>query len=159
MAPSNRPAPNKKSRQRRERRQSFVPSVPKTEKRTIGRSTTGQTPLHVRVRGLDDFDDAMRDYARVRTGFKLGKYALRITRITVRFENVAGPKGAPAVACRFKVVLAGRGEVVVATTESSTRAAFDAAVDATERAVRRLLGRVRKTAKRSAAGPRAIRGE
>lgn len=132
----------KKPRQRQERRATFPAAVPKPHKRSIGRSTTAETPLHVRARGLE-FDDELREYVRARTGFKLGKYGLNINRITVRFENAAGPKGAPAYTCKFKVLLPMRGDVVLAVTDESARAAFDAAVDATERAVRKLVSRSR----------------
>lgn len=142
MARDERGTRRKRPRQNRERRDSFATSIPKARKRVIGRSTTRETPLHLRVRGVE-VDDALRDYMRVRTGFKLGKYGLNVTRITVRLEDLAGPKGAPAYACRFKVLLPGTREVVVAATDPSARAAFDTAVDATERAVRRLLGRSR----------------
>ena len=146
--PAKRAPANKTSRQQRERRAAFPPNVPRAQKRTVGRSTTRETPLHVRARGVD-LDDATREYVRGRTGFKLGKYALHLTRISVRIEDAGGSRGAPAYSCRVKVVLPGTSEVVVAATESSARAAFDVAADAAERAVRRLLGRVQGTRRRA----------
>jgi ribosome-associated translation inhibitor RaiA len=136
------PSIKKKRRQRRERRHAFPAAVPKAVKRAIGRTTTQETPLHVQGRGAQ-LDDALRDYVRSRTGFKLGKYGLHLTRITVRIENVAGPKGAPTYTCRFKVLLPNLQEVVISATDAGARAAFDKAADATERGVRRLLERTK----------------
>ncbi|MDF2771870.1 MAG: Ribosomal subunit interface protein [Geminicoccaceae bacterium] len=142
MGRDDRTQTRKASQQRRQRRDTFAAAVPKGQKRVTGRSTTRETPLHIRVRG-GDVDDALREYMRRRTGFKLGKHALHVSRITVRIDDVAGPKGAPSYACRFKVMLPGTREVVVSALDSTVRAAFDTAVDATERAVRRVLQRVR----------------
>ena len=141
MTPNDRNAARKRSQQTRERRESFAGSVQKSRKRVIGRSTTRETPLHIRARG-PDVDDTLRDYMRGRAGFKLGKFALSIERLAVRVEDIAGLGGAPMYECRFVVMLPGH-QVVVAAREKTVRAAFDSAVEATERAVRRRLQRGR----------------
>lgn len=147
MTPNNQNTGRKRSQQTRERRESFARSVPKATKRVIGRSTTRETPLRIRTPG-SNVDDALRDYMRSRAGFKLGKFALSIVRLSVRVEDVAGPSGAPIYDCRFVVVLPGR-QIVVAARDSTVRAAFDAAVAATERAVRRCLQRGRARSARA----------
>ena|SRR5688572_8795022 len=154
MARNDRVAEGKRSRQTGERRASFPRSVPKAAKRDIGRSTTRETPLQIRARDAE-VDDTLRDYMRRRAGFKLGKFALNIVRITVRSEQGAGPNGAPMHDCRFVVVLTDKREVVVAVGDASARAAFDSAVEATERAVRRRLQRGRTRSERAprAGGP------
>jgi len=151
MPRSKQSARTKTSRQRRERRESFPRTVPKTAKPTIGRSTTRETPLHLRARGLHP-NEALRDYVRTRVGFKLGKYASSLTRIIVRFDLAAGLPGTAGYACRCRVIIPGAREVVVASTGSTPRAAFDSAADAAERAVRRLLERRRRTGQRSQPG-------
>ena len=138
MTHEERATERERRQQRRERRDAFPTAIPKARKRGIGRSTTRKTPLHLRSRHVD-VDDALRDYMRARVGFKLGKFALHVTRVTVRVEDDAGPKGAPVYRCRFTVVMPGTHEVVVAATESTVRAAFDASVAEVERAVRRAL--------------------
>jgi ribosome-associated translation inhibitor RaiA len=143
MARKTRVSSEKKSRQRRERRHPFAAVIPRPRKRDVGRSTTRETPLHVRSRGFE-LDDGLRDYIRDRTAFKLGKYALSITRITVRIVDVAGPTGAPTWSCRFKIVLPTQPAVAQSVEASSPKAAFNSAVDATERAVRRALQARRK---------------
>lgn len=143
MARQKRAFLEKKLRQRRERRAAFARDIPKAVKRAIGPSTTRETPLHVRGRGVE-LDESLREYIRGRVAFKLGKYGLRLTRITVRIERLSGP-GTSAVSCRFKVVLPNTQTVVVEATHPTTVSAFDMAADATERGVRRLLQRTRKS--------------
>jgi hypothetical protein len=78
-----------------------------------------------------------------RVGFKLGKLAVHVARVTVRFESVSGPKGAPTQACRVKIVTVVDGSVVVEARAADLRAASDAAGDAAERVVRRLVDKRR----------------
>jgi ribosome-associated translation inhibitor RaiA len=133
---------NKKARQRRERREPFAQVTPKTVKRQVGRSTSRETPLHVRAHGLE-LEDTLREYIRQRIGFKLGKFGLEITRATVRFENLNGETGAPTCECRFKVLLNSANDVTLTAIGVSPRAAFNEGVNRIERAVREELGRRR----------------
>lgn len=112
-----------------------------------GRTDTAATPVALRSRGVD-IDDAFRAYVHARCGFKLGKYAETIERISVRFEDVSGPKGAPSRRCAVKVVITRHESVVVEVVDADSRAAFDRAIDSTERAVRRALERVKTRARR-----------
>ena len=132
----------KKARQRGEPRQ----PVAKSEKRNIGRSTWQQTPLDIRARKLELPVELLAHVAR-HTSSRLARYAIHLTHITVRFENVGGPRGAIECLCKFVVALPGRGTVIVGSANPSARAAFDTAVNATERAVRRSLGRYRSLRK------------
>jgi hypothetical protein len=138
MLKKSRPPRRKRRQQRRERRDPFATSIPKGTKRTIGRSTTRETPLHVRARGVE-IDGTATGYIRRHAGFKLGKHALNITRVTVLVEDSAGPNGAPQSVCRMRVILPAKREVVVTATARSWRPAFDTALAATERAIRRLV--------------------
>lgn len=135
-------------RQRDERRAPFATSTSKTTKRATGVATTSETPMAVRAPGLT-LEEGLRDYARERTGFKLGKFGLAITRISVRFEDLSGPKGAKSYECRVKVLLRQSGEVLTSHAAPTQRAAFDKAADAAERAVRRTLDKQVRTAKRA----------
>jgi ribosome-associated translation inhibitor RaiA len=139
---------SRRERQRRERRLSFARAASKTQKRSLGRSTTTETPLHIRARGVA-VGAELRDYVRSRTGFKLGKFALRLTRVVVHFEGEAGPGPRGPYTCRFGAFLPGTPEVVASSTARSMRNAFDSAVEVTERAVRRLLERERRARVRS----------
>lgn len=110
---------------------------PKTER---GKTTAPETPLTIRTRGVE-VDDELRAYIAKRAGFKLGKFAPRIERTSVRLEDVAGPKGAPAQRCAITVSVSRHESVVVEIVDDNHRAAFDNAIDSVERAVRRALER------------------
>ena len=112
-----------------------------------GRTASPETPLALRTRGVEA-DDELREYIAKRAGFKLGKFAPAIERTSVRLEDIAGPKGAPAIRCAVKVVLPRQGSVVVEVIDADARAAFDHCIDAVERAVRRTLDKTKTKARR-----------
>jgi hypothetical protein len=74
---------------------------------------------------------------------KLGKLAASIERVSVRVEDVNGPRGGIDHACRVKVVLSGLPSVVVVEQDASLAAAIDRALGGAERAVRRAVQRRR----------------
>jgi len=100
------------------------------------------TPAHIRVLGTE-LDDEDRQYIRRKLGMKLGKFASAIERVSVRVEDVNGPRGGVDHVCRVKVVLSGRPSVVVEKRDASQDAAIDGALAAVERAVRRSVGKRR----------------
>jgi ribosome-associated translation inhibitor RaiA len=112
-----------------------------------GKTTSPETPLTVRSRGVE-LDDELRDYVAKRAGFKLGKFALEIERTTVRFEDISGPKGAPARRCSVNVTLSRHESVVVEIVDYEHRAAFDHAMDSVSRAVSRALAKDKTKARR-----------
>lgn len=121
-----------------ERRASFEEVSADENGLAAGRTTTRQTPLAIRTKGVT-LDDAERDYLRQRLGFKLGKFATKIRRILVRLADESGPTGAPQVACRIDVYLDPTRDIFVEQRHEAVRGAIDLAVDRTERAVRRQL--------------------
>jgi ribosome-associated translation inhibitor RaiA len=122
------------------RKAPFAKQIPRAVKAAAGRTAASETPLHVRAIGLE-VDDPARRRIRDRFGRKLGKFAPRIERATVRFEDVNGPRGGKDTVCRIKVVLSHLPSVMIEETRSDVMEAFDVAVEAAERAVRRTLGR------------------
>lgn len=131
-------------------------ALPREEKRQAGRTETSQTPLNVRTSGLALAPEE-RGYFRVRLGKKLGKFSPHIERVTVRFEDVNGPKGGVDTACRIKVVLSGMPSVVVEEQASDVKAAFRAALSGTVRTVRRTVDRSRTKPLKSSRRVRARR--
>ncbi len=127
-------------RQRRERREPFALVTPKGAKRTLGVTTTSDTPLHVRALGFE-LATGDREYARDRVRFKLGKYGMAMTRASVRFDDVSGPTGAPAIECRIKDMLRNAADVIVTWQGRTPRAALDGAIGSAERVVRRAMER------------------
>ena len=116
-------------------------------KETRGRTVSPNTPVAIRARGIE-VDDDLREYIHQRAGFKLGKFAAQIDRVSVRLEDINGPKGGADCRCAVKVAVTRHESVVVEVVDENHRVAFDHAMDATERAVRRALERDRTKARR-----------
>jgi ribosome-associated translation inhibitor RaiA len=94
----------------------------------------------VRVLG-SELEEGDREYVRRKLGMRLGKFADSIERVSVRIDDVNGPRGGVDQVCRIKVVLSALPSVVFEARDASRRAAIDVAIDGTERAVRRSVGR------------------
>jgi ribosome-associated translation inhibitor RaiA len=97
---------------------------------------------HIRAVG-PELDADQQTYIRRKLGMKLGKFATFIARVTVRVEDVNGPRGGADQVCRIKVVLNGLPTVVVEARDASLASAIDGALAGTERAVRRRVQRRR----------------
>jgi hypothetical protein len=116
--------------------------LPKATKRERGRAGPESVPAHIRVLGAElEPDD--RTYIRRKLGRKLGKFASSIERVSVRVEDVNGPRGGVDHACRVKVVLSALPSVVFVQQDASLAAAIDRALAGSERAVRRAVRRKR----------------
>ena len=135
----------------RDKRAPLADRVPKALKRTAGRTAAPDVPANIRVAGLRlDQDD--KDRIRERLGAKLGKFAASIERVSVRVEDVNGPRGGVDQLCRIKVVLSGLPSVVVENQAASLAPAVSGALAAVERAVRRNVQRRRMRPIRQEAG-------
>jgi hypothetical protein len=99
-------------------------------------------PAHIRVLG-GDLDPNDRTYIRRKLGMKLGKFATSIERVSVRVDDVNGPRGGVDKVCRIKVVLIGLPPAVLEGRDASLEAAIDGALTGAERAVRRSVQRRR----------------
>lgn len=131
-----------------EKREPFTDRVPRPVKRAAGRTTAPLVPANIRAAGVElDPDD--RAYIRERLGMKLGKFATVIERVSVRVEDVNGPRGGVDKACRIKVVLSGMPSVVVENQAASLRDAINGALAGAESTVRRAVGRRRTKPKKS----------
>jgi ribosome-associated translation inhibitor RaiA len=125
------------------KRAPFAGTIPRPDRRAGGRTWSPMTPVAVRTSGLGVDPDLRRRIHR-RLGWRLGKFAPRIERLTVRFEDVNGPRGGIDVACQIKVVISGVPSVVVTELAGTPIAAFDRAGQRIERVVRRTIGRARE---------------
>jgi CBS domain-containing protein len=133
-------------------RSPFAAKIPKPSKLEAG-GEPPSTPAHIRVAGVELGDDDRR-YIRRKLGMKLGKFADAIERVSVRVEDVNGPRGGVDQSCRIKVVLSGLPSVFVQKQDASRDAAIDGALAGAERAVRRSVRKRRaRTAKRPALLP------
>jgi hypothetical protein len=137
------------------KREPLADQLPRPTKRMAGRTAARLTPANIRVEGVR-IDDDDRAYIRRRLGEKLGKYARRIERVTVRMRDVNGPRGGVDIQCRIKLVVSGLPSVVVEHQAARLRPALTRALAGAERAMRRTLQRRRTRPIRSfARGPAA----
>jgi hypothetical protein len=125
------------------KRAPFAATVSRADRRTAGRTWAASTPLAVRTSGLA-VDPELRRRIHGRLGLRLGKFAPRIERLTVRFEDVNGPRGGKDVACRIKAVISGLPSAVVTELAANPAEAFDRAGQRLERVVRNAIGRARE---------------
>jgi hypothetical protein len=126
----------------RDKRKPFADRVPRPVKRVAGRTTPPRVPANIRTAGVTLDADAKANIRR-RLGMKLGKFAKSIERVTVRVEDVNGPRGGVDHRSNIKVVLTGLPSVVVQTRAPTANAAVNRALAGAERAVRRALRRRR----------------
>ena len=100
--------------------------------------------IHAYIRAAEG-DLRPRDCADIRRKLRrrLGKFARSIERVSVRTEDVNGPRGGIDRVCRIKIVLKGLPSVLFERRESSLNVAVDGALAGVERAVRRALQRRR----------------
>lgn len=120
------------------KRAPFTDQLPKPEKRSAGRTPASATPLHVRTFGVP-ISEELADDVRRKLGARLGKFAPRIERISVRFTDTNGPKGGVDTLCQIKATLSGLPSVVVAEQATDAVRAFEAAIDVVGRAVQDAL--------------------
>jgi ribosome-associated translation inhibitor RaiA len=116
-----------------------------------GRRQTPE-PLAIRTQGIDVSRET-RAHVKKRLAFKLGKLARAIERISVRLEDVNGPRGGVDKQCRIKVVLRGMQSVVVQHADHDVLAAIDGAASRAERAAKRSVKK--RADARARARPRA----
>ncbi|MGH8279920.1 MAG: HPF/RaiA family ribosome-associated protein [Gammaproteobacteria bacterium] len=97
-------------------------------------------PAYIRAAGVE-IDRADRDYLQRKLGRKLGKFGMDIERVSVRIEDVNGPRGGGDKSCRIKVTLRRLPSVVVKEQHSALQAAMDKALERAGRTVARQLQR------------------
>lgn len=125
-------------------RSPFPDRLPRAFRREAGRAAAPLVPTYIRARGVTLGANG-RAYIRDELGAKLGKFASRVERVSVRVDDVNGPRGGVDHVCRIKLVLSGRPSIVVEHQAAALRAAVDGAIARAERALGRTVRRLRKT--------------
>jgi len=131
------------------KRAPFAEAILKDSKREAS-GKSPQIPAYIRAAD-GELSAVDRDYIRRKLGRRLGKFGHYIERVSVRTEDVNGPRGGIDHVCRIKVVLRGLPSVVFESREATVIAAVDIAVDGVETAVRRAVQRRRMKPLRRAA--------
>lgn len=108
---------------------------------TRGATDSARTPASIRSRGVAMAPDA--GWVRAVLGRKLGKYAVRLTEVTLRMRRDRRAMGQPAVHATLSVTATRLGPVVVTARSTTPRAAVGAVVRGCERALRRRIERER----------------
>jgi ribosome-associated translation inhibitor RaiA len=103
---------------------------------------TREIRTYIRARGVE-LGQEDRASLRREIGRKLGKFRASIERVSIRFEDVNGPRGGIDHVCRIKVVLSGLPSVLIQERDRSPEAAAGGALVRLERAIRRRLQRRR----------------
>ncbi|HEX5458535.1 MAG TPA: HPF/RaiA family ribosome-associated protein [Steroidobacteraceae bacterium] len=111
---------------------------------------SARVPAYIRAPAGDLRPDD-RAYIRRKLGRRLGKFSDAIERVSVRTEDVNGPRGGIDRVCRIKVALRGLPSVVLERQDSSLAVAVDGALAGVETAVRRAVQRRRTKSLRPAA--------
>jgi len=116
----------------------------------LGRTGTGTTPVY--IRGAVDADGTLdRAFIRARLGEKLGKYARRIDRLDVAVAAQGAVRGPKGLRITIEASVASGGPLAVSGTGATALTAFQAAVRAAERSIRRWVERRRSTSARAQA--------
>lgn len=103
-------------------------------------SRVDKTPLDLRVIGVP-VASKLEERIPSLLGRKLERYALNITRVTVRFEDVNGPRGGVDTACRIEMSTKGRSHIVVDVYDADADRAFRRAAALAKTALGRALDR------------------
>jgi CBS domain-containing protein len=131
-------------------RAAFPDRLPRPFRREAGRAAPPLVPTYIRSRGLALSPD-VRAHIREKLGAKLGKFASGVERISVRVDDVNGPRGGVDHVCRIKLVLSGRPSILVEHQAATLAAAVDGAIARAERTLGRSVRRRRKTPLKRAA--------
>jgi hypothetical protein len=118
----------------------FARKTPRPKRAHAGRTRVSETPLDIRVSGVD-LPDGLRPQARALLGRRLGRFATHIERGTVRFENVNGPRGGMGTVCRIQLTVSHRPPVLVERTAVDAQTALKRSATAAAQAMGRSIGR------------------
>jgi CBS domain-containing protein/ribosome-associated translation inhibitor RaiA len=120
------------------KRAPFAERIPRAQKVETTRATPLEVPAYIRSVG-PVLGVVERDTIRRKLGRKLGKFVAHIERVSVRLEDVNGPRGGVDKLCRIKVTMVGMPTVVVEKQHEDLWTAIDGALAGAQRAVRRAI--------------------
>jgi hypothetical protein len=118
----------------------FARKTARSRKARAGRTGVRETPLQVRVSGLD-LPDGFEPLARELLGRRLGRFATHIERATVRIEDINGPRGGFDTVCRIQLAVSHRPTVLAERRATDPDVALRRSAAAAAQAMGRMVGR------------------
>ena len=115
------------------------------------------TPLSVRP-GRVEVDPALRVRIHRELGKRIERYAQNVTRVTVRFEDINGPRGGIDTACRVELAVKGADHIVVEAHGADADEAFRVASGQAKTALGRVLERKGPAVRRPLVGRAQVQG-
>ena len=94
--------------------------------------------------GKFSLTDSLRDYIERRLQFSLNWAHQNLQKVTLRLEDINGPKGGADKSCRVQIPIAGGKPVIIEEIQSDLYVAIDRAIDRAARALSRKLERKRE---------------
>lgn len=86
---------------------------------------------------------ALKEHTKNRVHAHLSRYGERIQQVSVRLDDINGPRGGADKRCQIQIVIAGLPSVNVEDIEADMYIAITRAVDRASRAVKRKINRYR----------------
>lgn len=108
-----------------------------------------EIPVTIRAGNIET-EEALHDYMVGRISSRLARHHGALHRITIRLDDLNGPKNAPAHRCALKMTIDRHESIMVEMVDAAPKVAFDRALDSAERAFKRSLEKVRTKARRGA---------
>ena len=119
----------------------FVAKMPRSTKQRAGRTRVTETPLRIRVSGVD-LTPAVEKRTRALLGRRLARFGTFIERAEVRFKDVNGPaRGGVDTRCRIKLTVSRRPSVFVEERALDANRALTRAGSSVARAMARSVER------------------
>ena len=99
--------------------------------------------MRLTVRGLTLTED-LKEYIERRIHFALGRYSAKIKSLSIRLEDINGPKGGIDKCCQIQVDVGLAQKVIIRECSGTAHAAVANAVDRAERSMERRLNLERR---------------
>jgi ribosomal subunit interface protein len=101
--------------------------------------------MRINIQALGfELTEALREHTQRRLQFALSWASHDVRKVAVRLSDINGPRGGSDKRCRIRIPLPGTRDVIIEDTEADLYIAIDRAAERAERAVARMLGRIRE---------------
>jgi hypothetical protein len=122
-------------------KEAFASQKARPAKRRAGRTPVSETPLHIRVSGLE-LPPKVAQKTRALLGRRLARFGTSIERADVRFKDINGPaRGGIDTRCRINLTVSGRPAVFVEERALDAERALTQAASSVTRAMTRSIER------------------